>query len=170
MESRKRRAIANVENIADLKSPSPQPSDLKSSERLCGGDIPHIETLEVKLIVESVDPQFHIQYEIREGSSSSLCAMKTLLGWTLLGHSGATAIMQLSPDDQCHLHLLVANELQSALERMCSRGPEWANLDADPDLCCRLLMTIDRQRSPREQALWLRVTGNLDCFLSQVVG
>ena len=74
-----------VENIADLKSHSPQPSDLRSSEHLRGVEIPEIETSEVELIVGGVDPQFHIQYEVQEGSSSSLWAVKTLLGWTFLG-------------------------------------------------------------------------------------
>ena len=133
-----------VENIADLKSRSPQPSDLRSSEHLRGVEIPEIETSEVELIVGGVDPQFHIQYEVREGSFFSLWAVKTLLGWTLLGQSRATADAQLSRDDQCHLHLLVANELQSALEHMCSRGPEWADLDADPDL---LLPSLDDERA-----------------------
>ena len=114
--------ILIVENIADLKSRSPRPSDLRSSEHLREVDIPDIETSEVELIVGDVDPQFHIQYEVREGSSSSLWAVKTLLGWTLLGQSRATADAQLSRDDQCHLHLLVANELQSTLEHMCSRA------------------------------------------------
>ena len=133
-----------VEDIADLRTRSPQPSDLKSSEHLSGVDIPQIETSEIDLIVEDVDPQFHIQYEIREGSSFSFWPVKTLLGWTLLDQRGATADAQLSPYDQCHFHLLVAEELQSALEHMCSGGSEWADLDADPDL---LLPFLDDERA-----------------------
>ena len=135
-----------VGTIADLKSRSPQPSDIDESEHLWGVEIPLIEnSAEVELIIGGVNPRFHKQYEVREGGLSSLWAVKTILGWTLLGRScSADSQSHAELDDEIHIQLLVTDELETAMKSICSCGPEWADLHSDPEA---LLPSLDDERA-----------------------
>ena len=135
-----------VDTIADLKSRSPQPSDIDESEHLWGVEIPLIEnSAEVELIIVGVDPRFHKQYEVREGGLLSLWAVKTILGWTLLGRScSADSQSHAELDDEIHIQLLVTDELETAMKSICSCGPEWTDLHSDPDA---LLPSLDDERA-----------------------
>ena len=135
-----------VDTIADLKSRSPQASDIDESEHLWGVEIPFIEdSAEVELIIGGIDPRFHKQYEVREGGLSSLWAVKTILGWTLLGRScNADSQSHAELDDEIHIQLLVTDELETAMKSICSCGPEWADLHSDPDA---LLPSLDDERA-----------------------
>ena len=135
-----------VDTIADLKSRSPQASDIDESDHLWGVEIPFIEdSAEVELIIGGIDPRFHKLYEVREGGLSSLWAVKTILGWTLLGRScNADSQSHAELDDEIHIQLLVTDELETAMKSICSCGPEWADLHSDPDA---LLPSLDDERA-----------------------
>ena len=47
-------------------------------------------------------------------------------------------------DDEIYIQLLVTDELETAMKLICFCGPEWADLDSDPDA---LLPSLDDERA-----------------------
>jgi len=72
--------------------------------------------------------------------------VKTLLGWTLFGRSRVRFenVKRTDSLEETHVQLLMSDEVETAFKSICSCGPEWADLNSDPDV---LLSSIDDERA-----------------------